>query len=302
MAGTFAEMDDARLVGVASHSPGRAEDFASRNGCRAYPSIDHLVGSGVIDAVYVASANHHHLGDTLAAIDAGVPVLCEKSVTVDAAAAAVMIGRARSAGVFLMEAMWMRFHPFWETVDGIIGRGEIGEVLGVRADLGFVANPDPARRWFDPSQGGGALLDVGIYPASFAYFVAGPVEAVSAEGVLAAGGVDGTVAFSLRHGTAVSSLSCSLLADTSNRAVIAGSAGRIELDAPFHHTSRVSRWRAGDLVEEFDVSHPGSGYRLEVDEVHRCLREGLTESPRHPLDDTLEVMRLLDRVRAAAFG
>ncbi len=302
MADTFAEMDDAELVGVASRSPERAGEFAARNGCRAYPSIEEMVGSGAVDAVYVASTNDHHLDDTLAAIETGIPVLCEKSVAVDADDAAVMVERARSAGVFLMEAMWMRFQPFWETVDRVIGRGDIGEVLAVDAALGFVNKPDLASRLFDPLRGGGALLDLGIYPASFAYFVAGPVEAVSAEGVPAPTGVDGSVAFVFRHRDVVSSMSCSLLADLPNRAVISGSDGRLELDAPFHHTSRVTRWRSGRLLEEFDVSYPGSGYRFEVEEVHRCLRQGLTESPLHPLDDTLALMRLLDRIRLAAFG
>jgi predicted dehydrogenase len=303
MAATLAEMPDAELVAVASPTPGRAFDFGAGLGVPAFDSVEEMLEVVRPDAVYVASSNHRHLDDALAAAAAGIPTLCEKPMAVNRADAARMVDAFRHRGVFLMEAMWMRFQPFWDRLAALLAAGAIGTPRIIRADFGFVADPDPARRWSDPAQGGGALLDLGVYPLTFAHLLGGPAEAMVAQGVAAATGVDGSTSIGLRHANGMLSvLDCSILADTPTTAVVSGNEGRIELEAPFHHTRTLSVYRGGAVLETIPVGYEGSGYRFEVDEVHRCLREGLSESNVHPLDDTLAVMGLIDQARALAYS
>jgi predicted dehydrogenase len=304
MADTLLHMTGAVATSVTSRSPDRAQRFAAAHGIpHVFPSTASLAASGEVDVVYVASNNHLHAPDVLACLAAGIPVLCEKPFALDAAEAEGMVAEARRRGVFLMEAMWMRFQPAWERLTRLLDSGVVGPLRYVSADFGFPADPDPTRRWFDPEQGGGALLDVGVYPVTFACLLAGEPQDVVAVEVPAGTGVDGQVGMVMRHPDGVLSvLGCSFFADTALEAVVAGPTGRIHLDAPFHHTARLTRRVRQEVVGEEDVGYAGSGYRFEVEEVHRCLREGRTESRVHPLDDTLMVMRTLDRVRASAAG
>lgn len=302
MAATLSAMPDVELVAVASPTPGRAIEFGSGLGVAAFESVEAMLVSTRPDAVYIASSNHRHLDDALAAAAAGIPTLCEKPLALNRAEGVRMVEAFRSRGVFLMEAMWMRFQPFWGRLGGLLAAGTIGSLRMIRADFGFVADPDPSRRWFDPAQGGGALLDLGVYPLTFAHLLGGPVDEVTAVGVATPTGVDGSVAIGMRHASGVLSLlDCSLTADTPTTAVVSGSEGRIEVEAPFHHTRTLSVYRGGTVLDTIPVGYEGSGYRFEVDEVHRCLAEGRTESNLHPLEDTLAVLGLIDRARALAF-
>jgi predicted dehydrogenase len=235
----------------------------------------------------------------MALIDLDIPVLCEKSLAVDVAEAEQMVDRANGRGVFLMEAMWTRFMPFWDQITDLIGSGAIGELRTVTAHLDIVANPDPTRRWFDPDQGGGALLDTGIYPITLAHGFAGPPRSISSEAVIGETGVEVQNAVVMVHDNDVMSLcSTSIVSDRRVTATLSGSTGRIDIAQPFHHPPSFTVHRADAEPEFVDTSFEGSGYRFEVDEVHRCLREGLTESPRRPLSDTLEVMQIMETARS----
>jgi predicted dehydrogenase len=301
MAATIRQVEGGVVTGVASRSEQRAARFAAAHGIRYhFGSAGELASSGDVDVVYVASSHAHHLGDASACLEAGTPVLCEKPLTVTLAEAEALVGTARRTGVFLLEAMWMRFQPFWERLTDWIDSDRIGPLRHITADFGINADPDPTRRWFDPAQGGGALLDVGIYPVTLACLLAGSPEEVRSLSVAAGTGVDAQTGLVLRHpGGVLSVLGCSFVADTGIEATLSGPGGRIRLDAPFHQSGRLSHWVGGELVDELDVGYRGSGYRWEVEEVHRCLALGLSESPRHPLDATLGVMRVLDRARTA---
>ena len=225
-------------------------------------------------------------------------MLCEKPLAADLSGARAIVEAARRTDTFLMEAMWMRFLPAWSRLEELIAAGAIGQVRTIKADFGVIANPDPDRRWFDPAQAGGSLLDVGIYPVTFAYLLAGAPTRISGVSTRAASGVDAQFGIAMRHpDDVVSILGSSFVSDTDLSATVSGTEGRIVLTAPFHHSSRLERWISGDRVEVFDTSYEGSGYAFEVVEVERCLTEGLPESPLHPLDDTLAVMDILDRLR-----
>jgi len=285
------------VVAVASRADATAEAFAGRHAIpQWFGSYSALANPG-LDAVYVATTNQRHLADAVPILEAGVGVLCEKPLALDAAQAATMAEAARSSGSFLMEAMWMVFQPAFEKMERLIGEGAIGAVHQVQADFGFPADLDPAGRLADPALGGGALLDIGIYPLSFAHALLGPPTRFEAVAVIGSTGVDLQVGVASVHGDVLADLSVSFLADSSLEAVVSGSWGRLRLHAPFHHSPRITLHRRGDQVDMWETSYQGSGYRFEVEEVQRCLAAGLTESDRRPLSDTLEVMQWMDGIR-----
>ena len=275
-----------------------AEAIADARSC----IVDELVDDPP-DVVYIGSSHHNHLDDALACIEAGIPVLCEKPLTPDLATTDRMIDAARAGGVFLMEAMWMRFQPAWMLLESLIADGRIGPVRTIHADFGIVANDDPERRWFDPAQAGGSLLDVGIYPVTFAHLLAGPPVELHATSTRTDTGVDAQYAITMKHENEVLSLlGSSFVSDTNLTATVSGPRGRLHLTSPFHHSSRVEHWTRRELTEFWEVDYDGSGYTFEVAEVERCLAAGLTESPRHPLADTRAVMATLDALRKNTIG
>lgn len=300
MVATLTEMASAVPVAVTSGSPERAASFAARHHLAVAATPAALAERPDVDVVYVASTHDRHLADTLPALERGVPVLCEKPLAPTADEARRLVDVARRERVFVMEGMWMLFQPAWEVLVELVDEGRVGAVRYVEADFGFPADPDPARRWLDPARAGGALLDVGIYPVTLARRLLGDPEEVKAVRVDASTGVDLQVGTVMRHpGGALSVLGCSFAADTTIQAVVAGPEGRLVVRAPFHHATTIAHHRRTRMVEEFDVGYVGSGYRFEVEEVHRCLRQGLVESPRLTLDDSVAVVALLDRIRAA---
>lgn len=287
------------VTAVGSRSAERAQAFAAEHELSGTAGTVADLIAAEPDVVYVGSSNHNHLGDALACIDAGIPVLCEKPLTPNGADSRVMVQRATDSGVFLMEAMWMRFQPAWQTLTSAIESGVIGRVTSIQADFGMVANPDPARRWFDPAQAGGSILDVGIYPITFAYLLAGAPTDVAALHTHVQSGVDAQFGIVLKHRDDVMSvLSSSMVSDSTLAATVSGPKGRLHLRSPFHHPSAIEHWVGGDLIESWDTSYEGSGYVFEVAEVERCLALGLTESSIHPLSDTLAVLDIIDKARA----
>jgi len=296
---TIAEMEDAVVAAVGSDDPGRAAAFASSHGIPAWVAPHAaLADLDGIDAVYVAATNDRHLGPAVACLDAGIPVLCEKPLALSLQQTELIVAAARRTGTFLMEAWWTRFLPFYEEVERIVASGELGPVRWLQADLGFPAPPVPRGRLWAPELGGGALLDIGIYPLSLAHALLGAPDETRAVAEITEVGVDAQVGVVSRHeGGAVSVLSASLTADTGMEATIAGPSGRIRVHAPFHHSPLVAVHRAGATLAVRDSSYEGSGYRFEVEEVHRCIEAGRTESSRRPLADTLAVMAWMDEVR-----
>ncbi len=302
MATTMRAHPDVDVVAVGSRSIEAARFFAEAHEIpHADGSHDAVAGRDDVDVVYVASTNDLHRENVLSCLEAGKPVLCEKPLALNATQAAEMVDAAAGAGVFFMEAMWMRFQPFLDTVDELVASGAIGKIRLFQATFGFPANPDPARRWFNPAMGGGSLLDLGIYPVTLAYHLLGPPVSCSSEADLTPDSVDRQLSVSgLHESGAMSTLTSSLLGDAANEAIISGDKGRIRIHSPFHHSHRVTLEREGAAVAAYDTGHEGTGLEFEIDEVHRCLAEGLTESTRMPLGDSLAVMRWMDEIRQEA--
>jgi predicted dehydrogenase len=304
LAEALAHVPDARLVAVGSRGLERAAAFAARNaathpGLRALGSYAALVEDPEVDVVYIGTPHTDHAGSALLALQAGKAVLCEKPFTLNLAQAEAVVALARERRLFLMEAMWTRFVPAVAEVRRLVDAGAIGEPLSVRADFGFSAAGLPAEhRALNPALGGGSLLDLGIYPLSLASFLLGPIEAAWAQAQLGPTGVDLHTAFTLRHhGGALSQGLSSLRGRTPWRAQVLGSEGYMELHAPFFHAETFTLVQGDGLPVEHHLPHTGNGYAHQVLEVHRCLRQGLTESPVMTLDESLALMGWLDAIR-----
>ncbi|WP_055693927.1 Gfo/Idh/MocA family protein [Streptomyces prasinopilosus] len=306
MAATFTadlvDLPDAEIVAVASRSPEPAKAFAERFGIpRAYGDWESLARDEEIDIVYVATPHSAHRAAAGLCLEAGRNVLCEKPFTLNAREAAELVGLARDRGLFLMEAMWMYCHPMVRRLKELIDDGAIGEVRTVQADFGLAANVSASHRLRDPALGGGALLDLGVYPVSFAQLLLGEPSEIVAKAALSEEGVDlQTGALLSWESGAIASVHCSIVGGTATSASVTGSAGRIDIPYGFFFPDRFVLHRDGEDAEEF-VADPADGARNslkhEAAEAMRALRAGETESPLVPLDGTLAVMRTLDTIR-----
>jgi predicted dehydrogenase len=305
MSDALALVPQARLVAVGSRSAARAQAFAAARqgahpGLRAHASYEALVRDPQVDVVYVGTPHTDHAASARLALEAGKAVLCEKPFTLNGREAAGLAALARERGVFLMEAMWTRFVPAIAEVRRLIGAGAIGEPLSLQAEFGFDASAlPPAHRALNPALGGGALLDLGIYPLSLASFLLGPLEAAEAQAQIGPTGVDLHSVFTLRHrGGALSQGLCSLRTTTPWQALVLGTEGRIELHAPFFHAERFTLARHGEAAVTHQLPHRGNGYAHQVEEVHRCWLSGARESVVMPLDESVALMGWLDAMRA----
>lgn len=291
-----------RLQAVASRSLDRAQAFADEfGGPTAYGSYAELVDDPDVDVVYVASPHSEHHAQATLAIEAGKAVLVEKAFTRNAQEARDVAESATAATVFAMEAMWTRFLPHIDVVRRCLEDGLLGEVHTVMADHGQQLHPDGPPRLADPSLAGGALLDLGIYPVSFAQFVLGEVTDVSAQGRLTPEGVDAQSGITLTFGSgALAVLGTSMLTRTATTASICGTRGRLELDGPFYRLGTTVRLldTDGRQVDEYTSPAPEHGLHFQAAEVARQVTAGETQSPLMPLDTSVAVMEVLDAVRA----
>jgi predicted dehydrogenase len=310
IAGGFATeiraVDGASVVAVGSRSTAGAERFGEAYQVpRRHSSYQDLVEDDEVDVVYVATPHPWHVDNALAAIACGKHVLVEKPFAMDADGARRIVGAAREAGVFCMEAMWTRFLPHTVKIRELVADGALGDIRTVGADHGQYFAPDPTHRLYAPELGGGALLDLGVYVVSWAHMVLGTPTAVTSVSEPAFTGVDGQTSAILRYPDGVHALvTCTLSAATARRAWISGTEGTIDVDPVFYApTTFTLRLRRGE-PQRFDVdaalAGPGKGLRFEAFEVVRCVTTGLPESPGMPLDETVSIMETMDAIRANA--
>lgn len=312
---------DAELVAVGSRRLPAAEAFAAQygEGVRAHGSYEDLVADPDVDVIYIATPHAFHLANARLAFEGGKHVLCEKPLTLSVADAEEMIGLARQHGRFLMEAMWTACHPGVRALQRRLTAGEFGVPAHVHAELGFVVQAAADDRMLDPDLGAGALLDMGIYPLTFAHLMLGEAASLTAQADLkvttgTASGKEGAIDMAIAMtgayaGGALATMHASMRSWTTSAAAIATDRGRIEVPE-FHHPSRITftpkatmaDWTAdaGPLEPiEIEPDEPviGSGYGNEAAEVNRCLRAGLLESPLVPHAQTLTLMRQMEDIR-----
>ena len=298
IATTFAkdlEGSDHEIFAVGSRSLDKARSFGY--GQRFYGSYEELANDPDIDAVYIASPHSHHYEHTLLALDAGKPALVEKAFTLTATQARELIARARHKNLALMEAMWTRFLPHINEIQAVLARGELGQIISISAHHGQNISRERAERLWNPELGGGALLDLGIYPISFAHLILGRPDQITARSLLTDEKIDAqtSIIFEYRSG-AHAQLDCTMLAATSNTATISGTEGRIEISAPFFAPVPYSIIR-GDDRQEFPSMYTFGGWREEAFEFEKVVRAGAVESTRMSLDESLAIMETMDEIR-----
>jgi predicted dehydrogenase len=307
----LALLPDATLAAVGARRLESAEAFAGEFGTAdqwptSHGSYAALVEDPQVDVVYVASPHALHHEHVRLALEAGKPVLCEKALTLNAEQAEDLVTLAREKGLFLMEAMWMACHPLVRDLAARVRAGEFGTPRQLVADLGWVVDRPETDRLLSPELGGGALLDMGVYPLTLADLLLGEPDRLHAVADLSSAGVDLNLVLAAHYpGGAVAALTATMTGHSPRTAWLATDTGRLEIPAPFHHPAAV-RWVASDpdtgtFREPVQLDPPepviGTGLGNEAAEVMRCLRAGLMESPLVPHEQTLRIMRQMDAVR-----
>jgi predicted dehydrogenase len=304
IAHTFAKgvavLDDATVAAVGARDLDRAQAFADTYGIpKAYGGYDALVNDPDIDAIYVCTTHNFHAEHCLLALRAGKPVLCEKPFTINERELQGIVDEARSRNLFLMEAMWTRCFPLMAKLRDAINSGRLGDIRIVTADFGFQAEFNPASRLHDLKLGGGALLDVGIYPLSFASMLLGEPVDVAGFANLSPTGADQEAVMSLRYKSgALANLLTATTVDTPYIAYVVGTKGKATLHHSWWKPTKITVSIDGAEDEVWEEEIIGSGFEHEAAEAARCIRAGLTESPIMTLDDSLALMRTMDRFRA----
>lgn len=304
IAHTFAKavlsVSDAKLYACASRNAEKAAEFGKLYGTeKSYGSYEELATDPNVDIVYVASPMSCHYENVKLCFEHGKNVLCEKSITMDSAQLEELIAIAKEKNLFFMEAMWMKCLPSFLKAREWFAAGKIGEIKAIRADFSNPVEYDPTDRLFRADLGGGALLDLGVYPLTLiTAFLGYEPNRIAAE-VNIGHGVDMDEAVILKYGNAYASMVAGFDIENDNRAVIVGTEGRIAFDPWYFCTDTVRLYDKNNrLAEESITPHLCNGYEYEIMEAQRCLAENRKESKLNPLYGTLGVMKLMDRIRA----
>lgn len=299
MAEALNSLPEAELTAVGSRAKETADAFADTFGIpRRHDSYQALAADPGVDIVYIALPHPWHASACLMCLEQGKAIVCEKPFTVNAAEAEQVVAKAREKKLFLMEAMWTRFLPLMTHLREMVAAGALGDVRMVRADFAFRSEVAPKFRLFNPDLAGGGLLDVGVYTVSFAEWMLGHAQEVASLAHIGETGVDEQCAIALKCPEGRLALLASATRTTTiPEACVFGTEGYARIHRYWWHASRMTVCVAGK-EETLDIPHEGNGFEHEAREAMRCLREGRTESPIIPLDDTLAVMRTLDTIRA----
>lgn len=326
IAGLFAAdlglLPQARIAAVHSRALDRAQGFAARFGeAKAYDDEAAFLADPAVEAVYIATPNHLHAALALKAIAAGKPVLIEKPIALASADVEAIARAAGECGIFAMEALWSRFLPVARRAREQIAAGRIGKVRRIRADLSYLHPEEPGSRFFDPALGGGAALDLGVYPLSLALHLLGEPQAVSGSWLAAGTGVDRRSTFRLDYPAAVAELSCGFDRNGANRLLVEGERGGMILEAPFLKARRLS-WYAdegraaaayergtGGMVRLLDrlpqsgrisenLAFAGNGLQFQAEAAMTAIRAGQIACAEMPLAESAAVLRIIEAVRA----
>ena len=287
------------VAAVGSRTKEKAEEFAIEfPGCTAHGSYEKLVTNPEIDAIYVATPHPMHFTNTILALKAGKPVLCEKPFSINASQARAMVEASIENNVALLEAMWMRFLPHIHQVRKIIASGVLGDIISVTADHGQRLADQGIARLVEPSLAGGALLDLGIYPVSFAHMVLGVPEKVQASAVMTDKGVDASTSILFTYASGAQAiLTTTMIAQTPCRAVVSGVNGWLEIDRTFYNPTTMRVHLYDGTTTEYPSNYQGHGLREQAIEFANIVSTGKFESEYLTHKHTLEIMELMDLIR-----
>lgn len=294
---------NAQLHAVASSSSlERAKACAERyDAPYFYDSYESIFQTPDLDAIYIATPHTSHAENTLLCLKHKIPVLCEKPFAMNLKQVQKMVEAARENDTFLMEAMWTRFIPAIQKTLDLIAEGRIGKVRNVQADFGFNAPFLPEKRLLNPNLGGGALLDIGIYPAYLSLLLLGYPSEIQAVSNFGETGIDETTSFVLGYkNEATANLSCTLKSRTLTEALIYGENGYIHIEGRFMEAKRITLYETDKKPVKFNFPRKTFGYNFEIEEVSQCVREGKKESEKMPLSMSVKLISLLDEIRQKA--
>ncbi|HTQ65141.1 MAG TPA: Gfo/Idh/MocA family oxidoreductase [Puia sp.] len=297
--------ENAALIAVGSRSRETAQEFVRDFPVRhMHDSYEALAANPEVDIIYIASPHGLHYEHTMLCLEHKKAVLCEKAFALNSRQAKEMIATAQSKGVFLMEALWTKFMPHYNLVLQLINDGRLGEIQNMLVNFGFIPAPPIPQRLFDPSLGGGSLLDIGIYNVFMAMSVLGKPDIIESSMTPATTGVDEqcAVLFKYQNG-AMAQLFASFSSNLATEADISGNKARIRLTSRFYEPGTTIEFYPGRVDTRQIIpfhKEPGFGYQFEARHAGDCLRMGMTESPIMSHQDTLLLMETLDRIRAAA--
>jgi len=291
-------IEDCNLIAVASSDTNRAKKFADKYNVReSFGSYKTFFDNAKVDIVYVASLNHNHMELTIASLNSGIAVLCEKPLALNSKQVNAMISKAKEKELFLMEALWTRFNPVFEQSLNWINQGFLGKLRYINASFSFYGlDKGDKSRLFDLKKGGGTLLDIGIYPLFLAYKLLGMPNDIKVCGRLTKGGVDEQLAIILDFDNALALLYSSFAHNEDMRATIAGEDGEIYIDSRWHESSNIALVKNKEK-ESKNFDFIGVGYSYEIIEANNCLREGKLESSKWSHKNTTDLMLLMDAIR-----
>lgn len=286
------------VAAVGSRSIEKAHEFSNQYGGTPYGSYEELVASD-IDAVYVATPHPMHAPNTILALEHGKPVLCEKPFAVNARESSSMIATARNKDLLLVEAMWSRFLPHYRKLRELIQQGELGDIISIAADHGQNLPLPKYYRLHAPELAGGALLDLGIYPISFAYYLLGKPQSVIAKAEFTPSGVDSQTSMIFRYDTgAHANLTTTLLVKTPCTATVVGTKGTIFIDGDFYTPTSMRLKKIDGTIMEFPKQYEGHGLREQALEFASLLKDGKKESELMSHADTQSIMETMDEIRS----
>lgn len=289
------------VTAVGSRTQERADAFAARCDIpAAHGSYEALVADPDVDVIYVATPHPMHAADATLALEAGKHVLVEKSFTVNAAEARAVVDLARERGLVVLEAMWTRWLPHMRRIREIIAAGTLGDVRTLIADHTQKLSTDPQHRIQNPALGGGALLDLGIYPVSFAWDLFGAPATIQAHSSPTATGVDRQTAMIFGYGDGQQAvMQCALDTRGPNRALILGTEARIEIGGVWYSPTTFRVISAEDeVIESFDQPVEGRGMQFQAEALEQLVAAGRLEGDILPPSESVAIMASLDEVRA----
>ena len=287
------------IAAVGSRSISNAQSFADTYGGSAYGSYEDLVADSQVDAIYVATPHPAHKDNVILALNAGKPVLCEKPFSVNAIDAQQMVDAATKNNVALMEAMWARFLPHYAKVREIVASGVLGPILTIHADHGQRLADRNIPRLVEPELAGGALLDLGIYPVSFAHMILGNPTSVTSSAVLTEKGVDAQTSMIFDYADGAQAvLNTTMIEQTPCRAVVAGLNGWLEIDRTFYNPASMRVVLNDGTITEYPNTYQGHGLREQADVFKQLVLSGAKQSEILNWKDTVDIMKTLDTVRA----
>jgi predicted dehydrogenase len=303
IAGEFANdlsyLNNHTVAAVGSRKLSTAQQFASKYpDCVGYASYSELVADPNLDGIYIATPQNFHVEHTILALDAGKPVLCEKPFAINTSEVELMVKTATQNQLTLIEAMWTRFLPHIEIVRKIINSNVLGNIHTLQADHGQRLSESNKPRLWDPALGGGALLDLGIYVVSFAHLILGVPDKITAKSNFTDKGVDEQTSaiFEYKNG-AQAILNTTLRNSTPCRAVISGVNGWLEIDRTFYNPAAMRVVLNDGTKTEYPNNYKGHGLREQAIEFSRCVGSKLIESPLMPHEESIAVMRSMDKIR-----